>query len=255
MTALIASEVRKLTTVRTTWVLTGVGLALVALGTALFVFVEQFTGPFSGTDAEVAAAVDQIGSNAVIVLVVAILMVSTEFRHGTIGRTLQLVPSRTRVLASKVVTGALYGVLFFVLGLVVVAVVLVIGQLVKDASPDIGSETLTSLWQGPLGLLLNAILGVAIGALLRSQVVAITITLVWLFVVENLVNALLPEIARWLPFQVLNAVFLSDEVLENMPEGSMRVLPLDPPVALAVFLGYVAVAIVAAGILMRKRDV
>lgn len=255
MTALVAAEVRKLTTVRTTWALTGVGMVLVALGASMWVFAERFTGPFTGTDREIAAALDQIGSQAVIVLVVAILLVSTEFRHGTIGRTLQLVPSRTRVLTSKVVGGAIYGAVFFALGLVVVAIVLLIGQAVRDVAPEIGSATLSSLWKGPTGLMLNAVLGVAIGALLRSQVIAITVTLVWLFVVENLVNALLPELARWLPFQVLNAVFLSDEVVSRMPEGSMRVLPLDPPVALAVFLGYVLVAIVAAGILMRKRDV
>lgn len=253
MTALVAAEVRKLHTVRTTWVLTAVGMALTALAAAVFVFVEQFTGPFTGTDREVGATVDQIGSNSVIVLVVAILMVSTEFRHGTIGRTLQLVPSRTRVLTAKVVTGVLYAAAFFLLGLLVVGVVLAIGQMVKDIGIDVGSETVASLWQGVAGLALTAALGVAIGALLRSQVVAITVTLVWLFIGENLVNVWLPEVARWLPFQVLNAVFLSEEALSQTPEGQL--LPLDPLVALAVFLGYVVVATVAAGILMRVRDV
>lgn len=253
MSALIASEVRKLTTVRTTWVLTLVGLALVALAAAVFVFVEQFTGPFTGTDPELAATVDQVGSNSVIVLVVAILMVSTEFRHGTIGRTLQLVPSRTRVLTAKVATGVLYALTFFVLGLLVVAVVVGIGQAVKDVGIDLGSETLASLWQGVAGLALTAALGVAIGALLRSQVVAITVTLVWLFVGESLVNVWLPGVARWLPFQALNAVFLSEEALSQVPEGQIQ--PLDPLVALVVFLAYVAVATVAAGILMRVRDV
>ena len=253
MSALIAAEVRKLTTVRTTWVLTLVGMALVALSSVVFVFVEQFTGPFTGTDAEVAATVDQVGSNSVIVLVVAILMVSTEFRHGTIGRTLQLVPSRTRVLSAKVVTGVLYALAFFLVGLFVVAVVVGIGQVVKDVGIDVGGDTASSLWQGIAGLALTAALGVAIGALLRSQVVAITVTLVWLFVGENLVNVWLPGIARWLPFQALNAVFLSEEALSQMPEGQIQ--PLDPLVALAVFLGYVTVATVAAGILMRVRDV
>lgn len=253
MTAVIAAELRKLATVRTTWVLTGIGLALVALSSGLFVLAEEFTGPFGGSDAEVAVAVDQIGSNAVIVLVVAILLVTTEFRHGTMGRTLQLVPSRTRVLAAKVVTGALYALGFFLLGLLVVAVVLAVGQALGDLSLDIGSETLTSAWQGPAGLALNAVLGVALGALLRSQVVTITVTLVWLFVAENLVNALLPDVGRWLPFQALNAVFLSEELMAGMPEDQLT--PLDPLTALAVFLGYVVVATVVSGILLRVRDV
>lgn len=253
MSALVAAEVRKLTSVRTTWVLTLVGMALVALSAGVFVFAEGLMGAFTGTDAEMGAVMDQIGGQSVIVVVVAILIMTTEFRHGTIGRTLQLVPSRTRVLVSKLVAGVLYAVVFFVLGLVVVAIVLGIALAVKDVSIEFGSEVWTSVWQGPAGLGLSAALGVAIGSLLRSQVVAITVTLVWLFVAESLVNVWLPEIARWLPFQVLNAVFLSPEALAQMPEGQL--LPLEPLTALAVFLGYVAVATVAAGILMRTRDV
>lgn len=255
MSALVAAEARKLTTVRTTWVLTLVGMALVGLGAAVFVFAEGLMGRFTGTDPEMGAVIDQIGGQSVIVVVVSILIMTTEFRHGTIGRTLQLVPSRTRVLVAKLVAGVLYAVAFFVLGLVVVAIVMGIAMATKDLSVELGSQTWTSLWQGPAGLALSAAFGVAIGSLLRSQVVAITVTLVWLFVAESLVNVWLPEVARWLPFQVLNAVFLSPEALEGMPEGGMQVMPLGPLAALAVFLGYLAAASVAAGILMRTRDV
>lgn len=253
MSGLILAEIRKARTVRTTWVLTILGWLLVVLSTSAYVFVEDFSGPFGGADAEVAAAVDQIGSNSIIILIVAILLVTTEFRHGTMGRTLQLTPSRTRVLTAKTVTGAAYAVAFFVTSLVIVAIVVAIGAAMKDVPIDVGSETLAALWQGPVGLVLNAAFGVAIGALLRSQVVTITITLVWLFVAEQLVTGLLPDVGRWLPFQALNALFLSDEVLAQVPEGQMQ--PLDAGVALVVFLAYVAVAVVAAGVLLRTRDV
>ncbi len=253
MSGLIMSEIRKARTVRTTWVLTILGWLLVALSSSVYVFAEEFSGPFAGTDAEVAAAVDQVGSNSVIILIVAILLVTTEFRHGTIGRTLQLTPSRTRVLTAKTITGAAYAVAFFLTSLVIVAVVVAIGAAVKDVPIGVGSETLGALWQGPVGLILNAAFGVAIGALLRSQVVTITVTLVWLFVAEQLVAGLLPEVGRWMPFQALNALFLSDEVLAQVPEGQL--MPLDAGVALAVFLAYVTVAVVAAGILLRTREV
>ena len=253
MRDLVLAEIRKLRTVRTTWVLTILGWLLVVLSSSVFVFVEDFSGTFRGVDAEVAAAVDQIGSNSVIILIVAILLVTTEFRHGTIGRTLQLTPSRTRVLTAKTVTGAAYAVAFFLTSLAVVAVVVAIGAAVHGVSIDVGPETLGALWQGPVGLVLNAAFGVAIGALLRSQVVTITVTLVWLFIAEQLVAGLLPDVGRWLPFQALNALFLSDEVLAQVPEGQL--MPLDAGVALAVFLAYVAVAVVAAGVLLRTRDV
>jgi ABC-2 type transport system permease protein len=253
VSSLLAAEVRKLWTVRTTWILTGIGLVLVALSTSTLVFSELMAGPFTGSAEQVAAAVDQIGSNAIIVLVVALLAMTTEFRHGTIGRTLQLTPSRTRVLAAKLGVGVVYATAFFVVSLVVVAALLLFGSVTRDAGLQIGGEVGRSLWQGLVGLALNAILGVAVGALVRSQVVAITVLLVWLFVVENLVAALWPEIGRWMPFQALNALFLSDEVLANVPEG--MVTPLEPTLALVTFLGYVVVASVIAVMLLRVRDV
>jgi ABC-2 type transport system permease protein len=251
--SLLVAEVRKLRTVRTTWVLTLIGLVLVALATGTLVFSELMAGPFTGSVDQVAAAVDQIGSNAIIVLVVALLAITTEFRHGTIGRSLQLTPSRTQLLVGKLGVGAVYALAFFVLSLVVVGVLLLVGTVVNDVELSFGPEVSRSLWQGAVGLTLNALFGVAVGALIRSQVVAITLLLVWLFVVENLFAALWPEIARWLPFQALNALFLSDEVMASVPEGFAA--PLEPAVALVTFLGYVLVATVVAGVLLRVRDV
>jgi ABC-2 type transport system permease protein len=251
--ALLAAEVRKLWTVRTTWVLTLLGLGLVALTTGTLVFSTLVVGPFTGAESQVAAAVDQIGSNAIFVLVVALLAMTTEFRHGTIGRTLQLTPSRSAVLTSKLGVGVVYAFAFFAVSLVVVAVLLLLGTVTEGASLEVGGLVGRAVWQGLVGLALNAMLGVAVGALIRSQVVAITLVLVWLFVVENLFAALWPGLGRWLPFQALNALFLSEDVLTNAPEGMAT--PLEPSVALAVFLAYVLVATVTAGSLLRVRDV
>lgn len=249
-----AAELRKLWTVRTTWVLSAVGWALVAVSTAMALFNEQFRGgPFTGSDAQVRAALDQIGASAPLVLVIALLAMTTEFRHGTIGRTLQLTPRRLHVLIVKLAAGVTYAFAYFVTTLMVVAAAVAIAAAVHGQSVSLGAETVTGLWQGLVGLSLNAVLGVAIGALLRSQVVAITVTLVWLFVAESLINTLVPAVGRWLPFQTLNALFLSEETLAARPEGMMA--PLDPPLALATFLGYVLIATLAAGVVLRVRDV
>ena len=250
---LIAAEMRKLETVRTTWVITLIGVVLSGLTAALFLFESTMTGPFEGTDAQIANAIEQIGANSVIVVVIGLLSMTTEFRHGTAGRTFQLTPSRTRVMLAKLAVGAMYGVAFFALSLVAVFALVLIAGITVDDGLSFGSETAEALWQGPVGLALAAVLGVAVGALLRNQVVAITVTLVYLFLGETLVNQFFPEVARWMPFQALNSLYLSEEAMSGMPEGMVQ--PLDAATAWPVFLGYVAVFTAAAIALMRYRDV
>jgi ABC-type transport system involved in multi-copper enzyme maturation permease subunit len=247
--SLAIAETRKLTTVWTTTVITLVGLLLVLFGAAFFVFESEFSGEFLGTDGQVAAAIDQIGGMSVIALIVGLLSVTTEFRHETIGRTLQLTPSRTRVVVTKMMVGALYGVVFFALGLVVVGAIL----LLSGTELDLGEAVVAALWQGPVGLALMAVFGVAVGALLRSQVVAVALMLIYVFIIESLVMQFLPDIGRWLPFQALNALFLSEELTAGM--GVDAAAPLAPMVGLAVFVAYFVVAATAAIVLMRVRDV
>lgn len=251
---LLRAEFAKLYTVRVTWVLTLIGLGLVAMTTALFTLVEDIVGPFYGTSDDVARAIDQIGGTSIIVLVVGLLMMSSEFRYGTAGRTLQITPQRSRVLTAKVAAAVVYAVAFYVASLPLVAAVLAFAGL-RSGTAVVwwGPEVATALWHGPLGLALTAALGVAIGALLRSQVLAVTVTLLWLFVVENMVNVFLPHVARWLPFQALNAVFLSDDALAGAPAGVIQ--PLAPTLGLAVFVGYVVAALALAAVLMRLRDI
>lgn len=247
--SLVAAETRKLTTVWTTAIITAIGLLLVTLGAAFFVFESEFSGEFVGTDAQVAATIDQIGGMSVIALIVGLLSVTTEFRHETIGRTFQLTPSRTHVVATKMLVGAAYGVAFFLLGMVVVGALL----LLSGAELEIGEETLRSVWQGPVGLALMAVFGVAVGALLRSQVVAVALMLIYVFVIESLFVQFLPDIGRWLPFQALNAMFVSEELSAGV--GADLGAPLAPMVGLAVFVAYGVAVAGAAIVLMRVRDV
>jgi ABC-2 type transport system permease protein len=261
MMGLLRSELRKLTTGRTILVLTVVGLGLVAVSASFGLFATDLVGPFTGSERQVAEAIGSLGGNTVIVLIVGILSVTTEFRHGTIGRTLQLEPSRTRVLTAKLIAAVGYAVGFTALALVVVAALVAVAASGAGVSPEWGPEAARALWQAPVGFALNAMLGVAVGALLRSQVIAMTVTLVWLFVVESLVVFLLPSVGRFLPFQALAALFAdatADLVIDGGGGGGgmgFGVELLDPGVGLTVFLGYVVVACVAAGVHLTRGDV
>lgn len=250
--ALLAAEVRKLTTVRSTWILTFIGLALVVLQVGATV-VAGLLEPFTGSPDQVADAMTAVGGNSAIVLVVGLLSMTTEFRHGTVGRTLQLTPSRTRVLVAKLAAGAVYAVGFVVLAALTVAITLWIGALVQGVSLQPDGQAFETFWQGLVGSVLTAVLGVAFGALVRQQIVAVVVALVWIFIVENLFAALLPDIGRWFPFQALNGLFIPEAAMSQMPDGAF--VPLTAGPALAVFAAYVVVFSVAAGALLRYRDV
>lgn len=251
MIGLLDAELRKLRSVRSTWVLTLIGWALVAVS-ALPIVLGLF-GSFDGTADQVADAFTAIGSNSVIVLVVGLLSMTTEFRHGTVGRTLQITPSRTRVLVAKLAGSAVYAVVFAVGAALVVALFVGVVALVTGVSLSVDGATFETIWQGTVGLALTALIGVAFGALVRAQVVAVVVTLVWIFVVESVVAAFWPHIGRWLPFQALNSLFVPDAMVSQMPDGSF--LPFTGLTALGLFTAYVAAFTVASAILLRVRDV
>jgi ABC-2 type transport system permease protein len=260
MTGLLRSEVRKLTTGRTIVVLTVFGLLLAGASAAFGLFATELVGPFTGSERQVAEAVGAGPSgSSVVALIVGILSVTTEFRHATIGRTLQLAPSRSRVLVAKLAAAVAYSVVLVTLTLVVVAALIAVAAAGSDVGPQWGPEATRALWQAPIGFALTAMLGVALGALLRSQVIAVAVTLVWLFVVESLVVFLAPSVGRYLPFQALEALFAdgSQSIVIDGGGGGMNfgIEVLDPGVALVVFLSYVVAACVAAGVHLTRGDV
>lgn len=249
MTSLTITELRKLSSVRITWVLTAIGLALLALPARSYIFADGIDAP-AGSAERTTAAISIIGANTALVLVVGVLVVTTEFRHGTIGHTLQLTPSRTRVLTAKLAAGGIYGALFYLAAVALVTGLLLIATVGQGVTLERGAMIGTALAGNLVAMTLTATLGVAIGALVRSQVAAITGSLVWMLIVENLAATIDYRIGRWLPFQALNAIFATDQA-----RTQSVIAPLAPELGLTVFLTYVLLATLAAGVLMTKRDV
>jgi ABC-2 type transport system permease protein len=83
---------------------------------------------------------------------------------------------------------------------------------------------------------LFAILGVALGVLIRNQVLAISAALAWLAAIEHTLVTLVPDIGRWLPVAAGQAMVRTN--LDDL---------LSPLAGTAVLTAYAA-AIAAAGI-------
>jgi hypothetical protein len=140
------------------------------------------------------------GASPPLMLIVGIMLMAGEFRHGTVTATFLASPIRSRVLAAKLIAAALLGALFAVPAS---ALALGVGLPWLDAkNVDLGAhvDDIALPLAGGLGaLVLYALVGVGLGALVRNQTVAITAALVWTFIVEGALTAFADDIGRWLP--------------------------------------------------------
>jgi ABC-2 type transport system permease protein len=147
------------------------------------------------------------GSSAVLFAAFAgLIMVTNEFRYGTIRPTSLLEPRRRVVLAAKLVAAALVGITF---GVICVAVSFAAGFAVLTARNV--DEVLTSthtlvLVLGPIACCaLGAMLGAAVGALIRNQVGAIGAILAYALIVDAVLFAAVPSVGRFLPGKASDA--------------------------------------------------
>lgn len=201
MSALVRAELLKLRTVRLPLSLLLTTLALVTLSTCATVLTAGRAGsPLSDEDPDLfRVALSSASAGQVILLVLGILVLTQEFRFGTATPSFLVTPKRGRVLAAKLVAVTLAGALFALVAVLFSVALSVL--LMRLRGLEIGLEG--PLEQTLLGAVLVTVLygpiGIAVGALVRNQVAAVVGALAYVFVVEQLLVALLPDVGRWLP--------------------------------------------------------
>jgi len=248
VSGLLRAELLKVRSVRMTWGLVVAALAFVALNVVAIALASGQRGAPSLTlESTVRSVYASAGAASVVVLVLGIVGMTTEYRHQTITPTFLATPRRGRLLVAKLVVHAAVGLVLGVVA-VVLAYLLAAGVLTTRTHAGISGGTLVQVAGGVLlGYAIYAALGVSVGALVRNQVAAIVAALLWVLLVEALVVAFLPAVGRWLPGGALNGVLGTTSV------NGERYLPA--PLAALVLLGYgVLLALVAARTTLR-RDV
>jgi ABC-2 type transport system permease protein len=238
----IGTEILKLRTIRSPWLLLAVAQVVIVAGVA---------GPFSQADrgdpAIVRAGVAHLGLTALFALVLGIMAVAGEHRHRTITDTYLSAPRRGGVLTAKLVTytgaGAVFGVVGAATAIAVTAVAAAVtGMTVDWSDPE--------LWRiiggGAAWNVAFAALGVGVGALVPNLTAAVTGALAWVALVEGVLGQLVgSDAARWLPFTAGGA-------LGRLPSGAD---PLPQWGAAAVLAGYVVVLAAAALTVTGRRDI
>ena len=123
--------------------------------------------------------------------VLGVLGMTTEYRHQTITPTVLATPSRWAIVTAKLITYAVVGVAYAAACIGVQLAIALPWLSAKHIHVDFADHDLQRALFGMPGVFaLFALFGIGVGALLRSQILAVTLGLVFLLVVQNLVAAI-----------------------------------------------------------------
>jgi ABC-2 type transport system permease protein len=205
---LIRSEFRKLSTVRSPWLLLAAGPLLVVAGVTGLVQ----SGGNVHDPATASKALAHVALAALFTLIFGIFAVAGEYRHGTVTDTFLSAPARGRVVAAKL---AVYGSAGAVAGLVSSAVAVAVTAAWWSAKGGSFSLSSADSWRTIIGgVAVNAAfaaIGVGVGALLRNLAVAIAAALAWIALVEGIAGQVVGTgPARWLPLRASEALGRAD---------------------------------------------
>jgi ABC-2 type transport system permease protein len=238
-TKVLRSELLKTRTSPATWGFAAVIVLLTALNTSL-----SLGDPLTqvATDAGVRHIFTAGRDFAVLFIALGAIGAAGEFRHHTAVPTFLITPARSRVLTAKTLVHACSGLL---IALTCVAVQMAIalpwlastGHAVESWDATVAEPAITAVLAG----LAYASLGVALGSLLRNQVVALVVTFGWFAVAENALATITPGISRFLPGGVLSGTDQSD--------------PLAAPAAIALLGAYALALCAIAGRTTLRRDI
>ncbi|HEY9244786.1 MAG TPA: ABC transporter permease subunit, partial [Streptosporangiaceae bacterium] len=203
---------------------------------------------------------------ALIAMVIVGVMFSTaEYRRGLIRTTLAATPRRGRVLAAK---ATVLAAVTFLAGLIAATVVVTLGVRVLRGSGvyvwPLSVATELRVIAGTAALLaLAAVLGLAIGTMLRRSAVAVAtgIVVVVLPYLLAVVIPVLPAAATgWLLRLTPAAAFAIQQTVPQYPQVDnvyspvFGYYPLPPWAGFAVLCAWAALALAVATLLLNKRD-
>lgn len=211
---LVVAELLKIRTApRTPIVLVLAMLALAGLGAA-GVSNEADAGMLDDPEAEI---VDVAGIGTFLALVFGILIVTWEYRHGTIVQTFLAAPRRERVMGAKLVVGVAIGLLLVLLALVPV---LAVAEIWLGDAFSLESENWRHVGRLLVASALWAVIGLGVGAMFQTQVGALITALVWFMLVESILSGLgdwLWDVGKYLPGELLDQY-----AAENQPSDLDR---------------------------------
>lgn len=255
---LLKSEWRKLIFVRAHWGLLIAATLISVLSVVVTPFIIDSQGELFGFGLEDQQAVDSVYANGIsgyiFVIILGIMLMAGEFRHGTAVATFLTAPKRGSVVLAKLAIAAVGGILLMVASsLFSFAAGYFALQSFPEASDPSENLFINTLIASVIAGAVLAVIGVSLGTLARNQMLAIVGALVYLFIVDPLLLALWPDAGKWLPSGLITAMLAVDIQAPELGFDTSDYLPA--LTATLVLLGYGLVFAVTAWATSLKRDI
>jgi ABC-2 type transport system permease protein len=205
---LLSSELRKIWTApRTVLGILLAELAIVGIGTASTIDGSNDSGAPPGFESLTATQLERdlisvVGSSLLFALILGVLIVTWEYRHGTITQTFLVTPVRERVVGAKVLVGALCGA---ALVLPALALMLVIAEIWVSSRLDFDGHDVQLMGRAFLAAAIVGALGVEIGSCTARQLGAIIVAFAWAAFVEPALS-IWNTLGPYLPTRAIDAV-------------------------------------------------
>ena len=216
MNNLVRSELRKLATTLWFKITLATTLVLGPVSAVTNALTSKKPAALLGSAVSIHHVLSIAPLTSMVMMAVGIAMVGGEYRHGTSIPTFLITPRRRNVIIAKLITatvlGAVIGAITFGLSLAAA-----IPSLSSKGVHHLAGDT-TQMWLGcAAATALYAALGIAIGAVTRSTVVAIIGTLAWVFFIEGtFLDNVFPSLGKWLPTGANMAVTHTSEHLARL---------------------------------------
>ncbi|MFC9786195.1 ABC transporter permease [Rhodococcus sp. NPDC127528] len=215
MTALLTSELRKVTTLRFWWALVLAPLAVALFAASIYAAMADGIDSFGSDLSSGAASVGLFVSVASVVLFAGLfgaLNAGTEFRHSTLTPTFLTARGRDGVVAAKLIVTAGFGAAYTLLVEIVAVACMV--AFAGDGF-DLTGSVLAMLGAGLLAGVAWSLIGAGLGLLLRSSIGAAIALVVWYPMGELIVTAILfglgaQSLPQWLPGAATWATIAAD---------------------------------------------
>ncbi|MCW2496895.1 hypothetical protein [Jatrophihabitans sp.] len=182
--------------------------------------------------------------------VLGVLSVTTEYRYQTITPTVLATPSRWTIIFVKTIATALVGIVYALICLIVELAIALPWLATRHVHVDLPSQvgTLASAF---VVLALFALVGLGAGALIKNQIVAVTVGVIFVAFLDHIV-LIIPGVKHIYPYLLsgaTNAITVSPH--DDHTINGVTLLSVGGGIAVLVVWGLV-MAVLGAGITMNR---